>query len=264
MKFGWIAIYAKLHFIASLKAKLFRGTSFSDLMKIIQPVESNFISTDILDYDHPVVKSVVDRVEIVSDCRKIVQNAHQLIAGLINPIYTVDEHQKVSAAIQKGRGSCSQRMACLEACSRALGIGTRARALWISGSFWAPRFTIMKIFIPSKVLLIWPQFHIENNWIDFDELYEEVTDETQSGIRRFANSDETIFDAISHTHVDLLGKSSVSDCNTCKSTSDLTEYLIEDVGFYDTRDQLLSSFGSFQSSFRGRMFELLYGNRKSY
>ena len=233
-------------------------------MKIIQPVESNFISTDILDYDHPVVKSVVDRVGIVSDCRKAVQNAHQLIAGLINPIYTVDEHQKVSATIQKSRGSCSQRMACLEACSRALGIGTRARALWISGSFWAPRFTIMKIFIPSKVLLIWPQFHIKNDWVDFDELYEGVTQDTQSGNGRFTNSDETIFDAISHTHVDLLGKSSVSDCNTCKSISDLTEYLIEDVGFYDTRDQLLSSLGSFQSSFRGRMFEFLYGNRKSY
>ena len=258
MNFGRIAFYSLI------KSKTFRGTSFCDLMKIIQPVESNFISTDILDYDHPVVKSVVDRVGIVSDCRKAVQNAHQLIAGLINPIYTVDEHQKVSATIQKGRGSCSQRMACLEACSRALGIGTRARALWISGSFWAPRFTIMKIFIPSKVLLIWPQFHIKNDWVDFDELYEGVTQDTQSGNGRFTNSDETIFDAISHTHVDLLGKSSVSDCNTCKSISDLTEYLIEDVGFYDTRDQLLSSLGSFQSSFRGRMFEFLYGNRKSY
>jgi hypothetical protein len=44
---------------------------------------------------------------------------------------------------------------------------------------------------------------------------------------------------------------------------DLSSFVLEDEGFFDTRDEILERFGSMQNTIRGRVFEILFGGRKS-
>src|SRR5688500_5245940 len=114
----------------------------------------------ILDYLCPGVRRFTEAVRPADDSELgFLRAAHGLVATAIHPIYTLRERQPVSRTILLRRGSCSQRMACLEAVARTVGVGTRVRALWVSGHFWNNRFPLMRLCIPSRVLLAWPQFH---------------------------------------------------------------------------------------------------------
>jgi len=229
-----------------------------------EPTERNYVTTEILDYEHPVVGAFRKQIPLSADKLTALREGYQYIAGSIAPVYTVDEYQPVSTTIEKGAGSCSQRMACLEAVARALGIATRARGLWISGSFWNPRFRFTKRFIPKQILLIWPQFYIEDKWIDFDDLH--VPDPEREH-QRFSNSGETLFDAVATTRIDFTGKHAASadteECGSCNAVSDLSEYFVSDAGMFDARDDLLQELGSFQHTLKGLVFEKLFGGRKS-
>ena len=97
-------------------------------------------------------------------------------------------------------------MACLEAVSRDMDIPTRSRALLVSGKFWYPRFQLFRAFIPEKILLVWPQFFLENAWVDFDELYGPATELAAKAEHGFGNDVESIFDAVDHTAVDFMAK----------------------------------------------------------
>lgn len=100
------------------------------------------------------------------------------------------------------------------------------------------------------------QFYIEGTWLDFDEIYSSK----QLGSSGFRNDAETIFDAVAHTSVDFFHK----NCETgCSSSADLSRFVLEDAGFFDSRDALYAHFGSFQHSLRGYAFEMLYGGCKS-
>jgi hypothetical protein len=223
----------------------------------------NLAPTAILDWKHPLVAGHVAKLGGLSG-RELLQAAHQHIHRLVGPVYTVDELQPVSRTLEKGKGSCSQRMACLEAFARARGIPTRVRALYIAGPFWAPRFKgPSRAFIPRKILLAWPQLNLgAEGWIDFDELFASTAQLASNAQRGFTNDGETMFEAVAHTTVDFLGKT--RSCGVvCTPGLDLSKYLVGEAGTFDTRDELFSKLGNFATTLKGRAFELIYGGRKS-
>lgn len=223
----------------------------------------DLIATAILDFHHSAVQEFIDLViPTNSSDRAFVQAAHRKVSDVIRPIYTIDEFQPTSKTLLKKKGSCSQRMACLESVCRAKSIATRLRALWISGSFWYPRFRYVKAFIPGRILISWPQFYLDEQWVDFDEIYSSVTELADNKKRGFTNSDETLFEAVEQTPVDFLGKS-VQCKSNCAPTVNLSQFVLADAGFFHTRDELYKQLGSFQHSFRGRAFEAIFGGRKS-
>ncbi len=230
--------------------------------QLYHPQTDNFAPTPILDYQSQLVKDAVDNLDGKSTYPLgFVQASHQYILHAVNPIYSIDEFQPVSVTLEKGKGSCSQRMACLEAFCRAGKIATRGRGLWISGHFWYPRFRYVKQFIPKRVLLSWPQFYLNEVWVDFDELFVSPANINGSAIG-FTNADETLFEAVTTTAVDFLGKS--RSCNSnCSAAVDLSPFVLEDAGFFNTRDELYNELGSLQYSLKGRAFEFIFGGRKS-
>jgi hypothetical protein len=59
--------------------------------------------------------------------------------------------------------------------------------------------TSLPLFIPKRILRVWPQFFREGTWLDFDELYAPLEQFVVSATHGFANDSES--------PVDLLGKS---------------------------------------------------------
>ncbi len=231
---------------------------------VTQPVNPlNLAATTIMDSRYPAIQELAERLRHASSTdRHFVQRAHGFLMENVKPAFTLNKYQAASETLRKREGSCSQRMACLEAVSRANGIGTRVRALWIDGRFWHPRVRLMRPFIPKKNLLAWPQFHLDGEWVDFDELYgttRQLAAESPSG---FTNADEPLFEAVRNTAVDFMGKSKqcVGECGA--PSVDLSKFVLSDGGFYDTRDALYDALDDTRHSFRGKIFEKLFGGRK--
>ena len=225
------------------------------------PSAANLIATPILDHQNAAIRDLAKQCKREHNSeRRLLQAAHRLLVTSVKPVYSVNELQPASRTLLLRRGSCSQRMACLEAVSRASDIPTRSRALHVSGRFWYPRFRALRAFIPKKILLIWPQFFFETAWVDFDELYGSCAELSVTG-EPFTNDGESIFDAVNHTAVDLMGK-------TCRAESaegrfDLSQFVLSGAGFFDTRDEAFEKYGSFHTTLRGKMFEAIYGGRPS-
>ena len=225
------------------------------------PDPANLKATPILDHEDVAIRKLAASLPREPH-RQLLQAAHRSLVKLISPVYSLDELRPASRTLHAGRGSCSQRMACLEAVSRACGIPTRGRVLFVSGRFWYPRFPLFRSFIPKTVLLVWPQFFLEGTWIDFDELYGPALDLAAKAERPFRNDGESIFDAVDRTPVDFMAKTCGPAC--VPSNFDLSKFVVSDEGFFDTRDEAFARFGSFQTTLRGRMFELLYGGHASF
>jgi hypothetical protein len=222
----------------------------------------NLIATPILDYQTSITGDVAAQLSVdAKPGGQLLQAAHRYLVSEVRPVYSVNEFQPASITLRLKCGSCSQRMACLEAVSRACGIPSRSRALHVSGRFWYPRFRTFRAFIPKRILLIWPQFFIEDAWIDFDEIYASAAELAKSASHAFRNDGESVFDAVEHTAVDFMSKTCGEHCS--RSRFDLSKYVLADHGFYNTRDEVFERYGSFQASLRGRMFELIYGGRDS-
>jgi len=222
--------------------------------------DANLRPTAILDYRSPPIQAIVARLERreTSPLARL-QSAYQILRDEIGPIYTVNDLQPTSATILKCQGSCSQRFACLESVARAIGTPTRVRGLWVAGRLWNPRFKFTKSFIPSRILLAWPQFHLDGCWISVEELFgpsEQLAQENPGG---FTNDDESLFDAVDHIALDFAGKTSACGAGAC----DLSGFVVGDAGPFDTRDDLFAAIPSLQRTLRGRAFELIYGGRKS-
>lgn len=227
---------------------------------------ANLAATAILDFEHPRVRALANELGAGDPSpREYARRAHRAISERVRPVYTVDELQPVSATLAKGRGACSQRLACVEALARARGVGTRVRALRVDGRFWAPRFGPMRVFIPGRILLAWPQLWLDGGWVDVDELHASTADLVARGDGGFANDGETMFDALAHTAVDFLGKSKQcgAGCALNVTAYDLSKHVLADEGFFDTRDELFARLGLLSRTLRGRAFELVYGGRKS-
>jgi hypothetical protein len=127
-------------------------------------------STCIVDHDAP---PVVDFAALVQGSpladvspRSFVQAAHRLITERIGAVYALDDRQPVSVTIRRGSGSCSQRLAVLEAVARSRGIPTRVRGLFVDGSFWYPRFPRLRALVPRIVVLAWPEFLLDGECMD--------------------------------------------------------------------------------------------------
>jgi Transglutaminase-like superfamily len=222
----------------------------------------NLKPTAILDWGEPEIKSVAtDLREKYDDHRQLLQAAHGYLVRSLLPIYTLNELQPASVTVRKKCGSCSQRTACLEAIARAAGIPTRARALFVSGQFWYPRFRAFAWFLPEKVLLVWPQFFLDGTWTSVDEIYAPLAHLAQRASNEFRNDGESIFDAIDRTPIDFFGKTCTSGCVTSKF--DLSKFVVSDEGIFATRDEVFTRFGVLRTTLRGRAFELLFGGRKS-
>jgi transglutaminase-like putative cysteine protease len=220
--------------------------------------ERNLEPTRILDYKSASVRYFAASLSAESQIG-FLRSAHRAIAELIVPVYTIREHQPVSQTITRGRGSCSQRLACLEALARSKGIGTRVRGFWVSGEFWNQRFPLSRCLIPRRVLLAWPQFWLEGAWSGVEETFERLENlaEHSSAFANDANA-ETLFEAIRTTAVDFEGRT-----QGCSTNCDLSKYIVDNGGVFDTRDELFTRMGTLEETWRGRAFELLYAGRKS-
>jgi len=233
-------------------------TSASELAANSAMNQQNLQPTPILDYTSPEVRQFTDSV-VVSDDSELgfLRAAHSAISKHIIPIYTAREFQPSSRTLTLGRGSCSQRLACLESVARLKGIATRVRALWVSGRFWNRRFSLARSFIPSRILLAWPQFYVGSDWAGVEEIFgclEELAEHSAG----FSNDAETLFEAVRLTAVDFDGKT-----RACSSNCDLSGFIEGRGGVFDARDDLFHTLGALENTWRGRAFELLYGGRKS-
>jgi hypothetical protein len=225
------------------------------------PNSANLKATAILDHTEMSICALAAELRREhSHDRELLQAGHRHLSESVRPVYTLDEWQPTSRTLLKRVGSCSQRMACLEAVARAAGVATRSRALRVSGKFWYPRFRGLSLFIPKSVILVWPQFFIDGIWVDFDELYGPLSDLAKRADRAFSNDGESVFDAVAHTPVDFLAKTCGAGCS---SDFDLSRFIMAHEGFFDTRDEVFERFGSLHATLRGWAFRIFFGGRKS-
>ena len=207
-------------------------------------VTGGTLPTEILDWGHVRVGAIVLAAGEQSgsaDGPGFLRVAHALISAQVRPVYSVNDTRPVSRVLALGRGSCSQRLAVLEAVARASGIATRVRGLAVDGRFWYPRFPRLRVLVPDTVVLAWPQFHLNETWVDASELFGTLGELGSGGDPGFTNADgETLFDALPRTAVDWDGRT--SDPGTC-SSCDLSARVLADLGLYDSRDQLFSRRG---------------------
>jgi hypothetical protein len=134
------------------------------------------------------------------------------------------------------------------------------RALRVKGSFWYPRFLFSRPFIPERVLLVWPQFPFQSVRVDFGELHSPLS-QLAAAWHAFRNDGQSLFEAVQKTPVDFLGKTCC--LASAKSEHDLSNYVLNDEGFFNTRDEAFSRFGSFRNTLRGAVSERFFGGRKS-
>src|SRR5690349_8552356 len=199
--------------------------------------------TPILDKDHVLIVDLVNalKAEHIGGDREFLQRAHQWLAQHVQPVYTLNERQPASTTLARKRGSCSQRMAVLEAVARSAGIGTRSRALWIDGQFWRYRFPQLQRFLPQRILLAWPEFFIDGSWVGFEELYGPLQALAERRSDGFTNATgETLFEAVRYTVVDWSGQ-------TCSCVSgsacDLSHVVVADDGIFPSRDAIFDRYG---------------------
>ena len=222
------------------------------------PGSANLSATAILNYEDPLVRAVSQTLQANSGL-EFLKSAHAYVHYQVAPIYTLHERQPVATTFRKAEGSCSQRLACLEALARSKEIPTRVRALWIHGEFWYPRFKVLRPFLPKHVLVPWPQFHLDGTWIDVDEIFGKSEALASKATGPFTNSGETLFEALENTAVDFLGKT--SKCNVACSV-DLSRFVLKDGGLFDSRDELFKKVDLLCDTWRGLAFEMLFGGRR--
>jgi hypothetical protein len=231
-------------------------------LSLSQPKAANLQPTTILDFEQGEMPARIRQLQDDSlSARAQVQRAHQHLMATLRPVYDLNERQAASITLRNQQGSCSQRMACLEALARGFGVPTRVHAFSISGRFWYPRFTVSRLFIPKRILLVWPQFFLEESWVDFSELYVSLPELANKSAGGFTNNGESLFEAIKDTPIDFAGKTCGLQC--AKPEQDLSRFVLADMGVYDARDEIFSRFALLQDTIRGRMFKLLLAGRRS-
>ncbi|MEW2397370.1 transglutaminase domain-containing protein [Streptomyces sp. NPDC046862] len=204
-------------------------------------VEGSTLPTRILDWRHPRVTGLTSRVQQTRPASPLdaLRTAHGIIAREVRPVYSVDDRRRASRTLALGRGSCSQRMAVLEAVARASGVATRVRGLLVDGSFWYPRFPRLKTLVPERVLLAWPEFGVDGGWVPIGELFSDMR--TGAASAGFTNKGgETLFDAVARTGLRWDGPLS---CGAQGDSCDLSARVRVDLGHFDDRDSLFERHG---------------------
>ncbi|MET9929886.1 MULTISPECIES: transglutaminase-like domain-containing protein [unclassified Streptomyces] len=209
-------------------------------------------STAVLDLEHPLTAAFADRVRREARARGAMtdrdrlRTAHGIIASAVRPVYSVDDLRRVSRTLRLGRGSCSQRMAVLEAVARSLGVPTRVRGLLVDGAFWYPRFPGLRPLVPEEVLLAWPEFLLDGAWVPVTDLFAghgargAGADGGAPAGGGFTNSGpETLFEAVARTAVDWDAPPACAGSAPC----DLSAHLRTDLGRFASRDELFARHG---------------------
>ncbi len=198
--------------------------------------------TEILDWESPTVRALSREAaaEAESD-RDLLKRAHRTILRRVQAVYALDDLQSASKTLRRGLGSCSQRMAVLEAVARSSGIVTRSQGLLIGGSFWNARFPLLQPFLPASILLAWPEFLIRDesgeHWLDLAELF---ADEAPSESQPFLNDDaETLFEAVGRGAADWRRDSPACSC----SGGGLAQHVVAELGTFESRDELFALHG---------------------
>ncbi|MFF3724764.1 transglutaminase domain-containing protein [Streptomyces erythrochromogenes] len=239
--------------------------------------EGSTAPTRILDWRDPRVTALVrelgaagpaepaDPADPADPVRQIeaLHRAHAWIATAVRPVYSVQDERPVSEVLRRGRGSCSQRLAVLEAVARAYGVPTRVRGLLVDGTFWYPRFPRLRRIVPDQVLLAWPEFRLGSpagagasgaSWLTVSQLLGGMRpgageqDGAQGGGFTNAGS-ETLFEALSRTAIDW--DAAPAACPGADpgataragSACDLSAYVLSDLGHHDSRDELFARHG---------------------
>ncbi|MFE2103698.1 transglutaminase domain-containing protein [Streptomyces sp. NPDC059468] len=176
-------------------------------------------------------------------------DATALLRRIDTPADSRDE-RPVSEVLRRRRGSCSQRLAVLEAVARASGMATRVRGLLVDGRFWYPRFPQIHRFVPHQVVLAWPEFHLDElsptehltaPWLTVSELFSGVNEPREGSSEGFTNAGtETLFEALSRTAIDWDG---TTVCLAAGAACDLSAYVLADLGHFDSRDELFAQHG---------------------
>jgi hypothetical protein len=197
-------------------------------------------ATPILDWQSPEISALIASVGPTDDGRQLLREAHHSIAHLVRPIYALNDEQPASRTLTRRYGSCSQRLALLEAVARGSGIRTRVHGLVLDGRFWYPRFPRFTRLVPDRVILAWPDFHLDATWVSASELFGTIESLAQRA-EGFTNTPgETLFDAVGRTAIDWYG--STSSGNSC-SVCDLSGHVVADLGLFDSRDELFTANG---------------------
>jgi hypothetical protein len=220
--------------------------------------EANLQATPILDYRAAEVQQVLELFgPSTADAREFLRRAHNHVSKTMRAIYSIDETIPVSRLFTLNQGSCSQRMACVEALARARGIATRVCALWLDRTFWYSRLPLLRFFLPKKgILMPWPQFFVDNAWLDFAEIYDSIAHLAARAAHPFTNRGISMFDAVQESPVDFFGKSIPCDLPRFS----LADVVISEGGYFDTRDDCLSALE--KRSWLGRLiFKLTYENK---
>ncbi|MGW1990942.1 transglutaminase domain-containing protein [Embleya sp. NPDC001921] len=183
---------------------------------------------------------------------QVLRTAHRLIATAVRPVYSVQDERPTSQVLRLGRGSCSQRLAVLEAVARASGVATRVRGLLLDGAFWYPRFPHLRRIVPDQVVLAWPEFHLTgpstgdhptSHWLTVAELFGGLDELSGGPGGGFTNAGpETLFEALSRTAIDWDG-ATLCPTTDAGAACDLSAYVLADLGHFGSRDELFARHG---------------------
>ncbi|MFI9615755.1 transglutaminase domain-containing protein [Streptomyces sp. NPDC052023] len=238
--------------------------------------------TRILDWRHRRVTAMIGTIGAAPDGQgagrrtagqvEALRRAHRVISEAVRPVYSVQDERPVSEVLRRGRGSCSQRLAVLEAVARADGIPTRVRGLLVDGAFWYPRFPRMRHLVPDQVVLAWPEFRIAPaagegqraaRWLTASEIFGDLGELSLRAGGGFTNGDaETLFDALSRTAVDWDG-ATVCPAGSRDGSCDLSSHVLADLGHFDSRDDLFARHGQTLCPMARLLAEPMLGNRRS-
>lgn len=210
-------------------------------------------ATRILDHDSPEVRSLLSEslsLASTTAATEVLRVAHGLIGARVRPVYAVDDTQPAGRTLRRGRGSCSQRLAVLEAVARAAGVRTRSRGLLLDGRFWYPRFPALRAVVPDQVVLAWPELHLDGTWLDISDVVPgpDLAPGASAGTPFTNVGEETLFEAVGRGAVrwDATPASGRDDhdrpqvgCDTCS----LSGWVLAELGRYDSRDDLFDAHG---------------------
>lgn len=222
---------------------------------------ANLASTVILDHASPEVARTAAQIGHASSSpRDFLRAAHRHVTASLRGVYSLEERFPVSRLLREKRGSCSQRMECVEGLARAHGIPTRVRALFLTGQFWAGRLPLLRRFLPERTLMPWPQFFVDGEWVGFEELFAPLPELAATASHRFTNRGISMFEAVEATPVDFFGGLRKAG-HPRAGDFDLTAFVAADEGPFDSRDQLFERFNPDGSRMGRLMFDLIYGGR---
>lgn len=106
--------------------------------------------------------------------------------------------------------------------------------LVLRGEFWYPRFRYLRPVVPDRVLLAWPSFLVGGDWIDASAAFTHGCDVQSAD---FANrGNDTLFDAAARARIRW-------DADATSGCVDLSRYVVQSLGAFDSRDELFGTYG---------------------